>query len=192
MLKLLLSRSTLKRLKKVQNFNREIFEVIRNIPWGKVIIVVIMIVTMILVDFWICSSLDEKRESNTPAKIEEIVLAHEGEIVNMASAYLSNYEALTSNAKDYLTLEFDEISVTFDKNSDEKVIVSAEDSNYNSIEFILKGDILEKIEDNTKVESIDNYLLEKIVYCIFSDIIILFIGFLIYLLGYSIFLLFTT
>lgn len=192
MLKLLLSRSTLKRLKNVQNFNRKIFEVIRNIPWGISILVIITILTMIFVDFCLCSYFDEKSENNTSVNIEEIVVSHESEIVNMASAYLSNYEALTSNAKDYLKLEFGEISVTFDKNSDEKVIVSAEASNYNSIEFILKGDILEKLEDNTKVESIDNYLLEKIVYCIFIDIIILFIGFLIYLLGYSIFLLFTT
>lgn len=69
---------------------------------------------MTLADVFFCTYANVEPDKIECAKIEEIVLSHESEIVEISH----NYNLLTTKSKDNLELEFDEIKVKFDKNSD--------------------------------------------------------------------------
>lgn len=180
MLELFLSKLVTQKIKKVQNFKRRIFKVIPNIPWLKVISIIICIGIyigfMILADVAIFRSMHVNKEEAVCIeeidKMEEIILSHEKEIVDVASVYSYNYEIFTKKAKQNLELEIDDINVGFDKNSDEKIIISVEDSNYNSIEFTLNENKLERIEDDSKEETHLKKII-SIIICIFIDMLML-------------------
>lgn len=185
MLKLFLSRSTLKRLKKIKNFDW--WMLIKRIIF--VLIILLFIAFAVFFDFLFCGwnanqKDNEKNEGvdSSYSKIEEEVSLYEQKIIDIASFYNSNYDILTQSAKSHLSLEFDEITIEFDKNSDEKIIISAEDSNYNTVEFILKENKLEKIEDYNSEDSEDSeygVIVLNVFVCVFTDLAIFLIGLLV-------------
>lgn len=181
MLKLFLSRSTLKRLKKIKNFDW--WMLIKRIIF--VLIILFFIACAVFFDLWVCGWTanqkdNEKNEEidSSYSKIEEEVSLYEKKIIDVASFYNSNYDILTPSAKSHLSLEFDAITVEFDKNSDEKIIISAEDSNYNTVEFIVKENKLEKIEDDNSEDSEYCVILLKIFVCVIIDLTIFAVGLL--------------
>lgn len=169
MLNLFLSRSLLKKLINIKN-------ILKKIDFKIVIFIFINIVFMILADVFFCIYANVEPDKTECAKIEEIVLSHESEIVEIAH----NYNLLTTKSKDNLELEFDEIKVKFDKNSDEKIILSAKINVRNSLNFVIADDKLEKQEDNLEHED-KLAVIEIVAICFIMDFGILFIITMIFL-----------
>lgn len=185
MLKLFISMSMQKKLKGFKNLNWR--RIIKSV--GLIFFVLFWVAFSVFFDFFVCSMIDDKKQTKEEfesrySEIEEEVSLYEKEIIAMASVYDSNYDFLSENAKEYLSLKFDKVEVSFEKNADSNIIISAEYSgSSNSIDFIIKENKLEKIEDYN-LENLEEFNKDinfvKVIACIFWDLFIAFLGLLIF------------
>lgn len=168
MTELFLSRSMQKKLKKIKNFDWIFFLKVSIFT----LFCLFLIALGFFVNFMAFISINNFEKNN-----EEVILSNEKAIINIASTY----DNLLDRAKANIELEIDDVTITFEKDSDSnKTVLSSGRTQYS-----IKDNKVVKINENEK-ENVDSFLIYltlivDIIYIFLSTVLIVWLRELMFL-----------